>query len=76
MAYRYNKEQHKLMNSVMLEAYKKLNDSGLFLDGVPPSAHTASWAMMYMLKPGSIAKSGADKRARDSINFTGNTRND
>jgi len=74
MGYKYTQEQHDLMTAVMLEAYKKLNDSGLFLQGVPPSAHTASWAIMHMLKPGSLARTSSDRRARDTINFKWRTK--
>ena len=30
--------------------YKKLKDSGLFENGVPPMAHTYSWSFLNMLK--------------------------
>ncbi len=69
MSYKYTKEQHNAINTVMLKAYKEIHATGLFPNGVPPMAHTASWAMMAMLKPGAKPNNTADGRALRIIDF-------
>ena len=47
--YKYTDEQRKVMMKESMGYYKRLKDSGLFKDGVPPMAHTYSWAFLAML---------------------------
>ncbi len=49
MPYRYTEEQRKVMIEESKKYYRNLKESGLFEEGVPPMAHSYSWAMMAVL---------------------------
>lgn len=68
--YRYTDEQRKVMMEESKNYYKKLKDSGLFYNGVPPMAHSFSWSMLSMLE-GKNPNNSIDERVQAFLD--GNT---
>ncbi len=69
MRYRYTSEQKKVMIEETNNFYKKLKDSGLFENGVPPMAHSYSWAFLAMLG-GKETKCSLDVRVEEFLDGT------
>ena len=67
--YSYTSEQRKVMIEESKNFYKKLKDSGLFENGVPPMAHSYSWAFLAMLR-GKKPKCALDVKVENFLDGT------
>ncbi len=64
--YKYTNEQRKIMMEESKNYYKRLKDSGLFKEGVPPMAHSYSWAFLAILS-GKKPKCTLDIKVEDFL---------
>jgi len=67
--YKYTSEQRKVMMDESRNFYKKLKDSGLFEEGIPPMAHTYSWAFLAILGGGE-PKNSLDIKVKEFLDGT------